>query len=49
MSPKRSGTSSTRPPTMTERPTKGKTRDGLCEPKDSYEYANHVANMNLHA
>ncbi|CAI7565293.1 unnamed protein product [Penicillium viridicatum] len=49
MPPKRSGTSSTRPPTMTERPTKEKTRDGLCEPKDSYEYDNHVANMNLHA
>lgn len=34
---------------MTGRPTKEKTRDGLCEPKDSYEYSNHIANMNLHA
>lgn len=34
---------------MAERPTKQNTRDGLCEPKHAYEYANHVANMNLYA
>ncbi|CAI7590506.1 unnamed protein product [Penicillium palitans] len=50
MPPKRSTTiASTRPRAITERPTKEKTRDGLCEPKYTYEYANHVANMNLYA
>lgn len=50
MSDKRSTTTaSTRPRAITERPTKEKTRDGLCEPKYSDEYANHVANMNLYA